>query len=286
MIWADYRKGFNLNSYKGDGLIIHSQEFSCYNSEVYSLKELKDLSAIIKEHSLEAILDIDCILEEDDLGSLNAFLSDVYNDFDYFIFSDMAIFSWFEKRDLLDKLVYNPKTLIASSEDLSFYQSLGIKVVLTNELSVEEINCIASKGKICLEVFGYHQMFYSRRSLLSLYKKFFGLNNNLQNKKLYLKEEIRNDFYPIYESNKGTFIYTNYIYCLFEELLDLKNSIDIMIINGIFISDNLYLEVIDIYNELCNNNSLQYDRLEKLFPNLSKGFLKNKSVLFKRDENE
>lgn len=290
-IYADLKRNADIAKYNCDGLIVNSSEFSCYNDETFSLEEALSYNNLIKKSNKVSILNIDSIIMEDDIEKLLRYLDKVYLKFDYFIYSDMAIRYYFEEKDLTSKLIYNPQTLVASSNELKRYNESGIKVILANELSFEEIESICNNccGFTNLEVFGFHQMFYSKRKLISLYKEFFGLNKELINKELFLKEELREQFYPIYESNKGTFIYTDYIYCLFEELLKISDKIDFIKINGSFISESDYYKIIDIYSKLVKKEeeaSSLYEKLKSINSNLSKGFLLNKSILLKVNEND
>ena len=288
-IFADLKKDLNVNDYNCDGIIVHSEEFSCYNDDKFSFAKLEEVAKLIKENGKLAILNVDRIISEDDVDEVVSYLERVYQLFDYFIYSDMAIFFFFDEKELLDKLIYDPKTLVASTNELSVYNEKGVKVIIANELSFDEIKEIASCEKICMQAYGYHQMFYSRRNLISLYKEYFKLDENVKNKKFYLEEEIRNEHYPIYESDYGTFIYTDYIYCAFMELLEIKNNLEMIRINGIFLDNEKYLSVINIYNSLLKEEKdplFLYKELVNIDSNLSKGFLLNKSFLLKRDENE
>ena len=290
-IYVDLKREANLSEYKCDGFIINSSEFSCYNGETFSLEEALELKELVKKENKIVILNIDMIISEDDLEALLEYLDKTYKEFDYFIYSDMAIRYYFEEKNIVNKLIYNPQTLVASSSELTRYYESGINVLLANELSYEEIEkiCDMCGSYINLEVYGYHQMFYSKRKLISLYNKFFSLNKDLHDKELSLKEELRNEFYPIYESNKGTFIYTDYIYCMFDELLKIVDKVNFIKINGVFIEENDYCKVVSLYNRLLNereNVSILYEELKRINSNLSKGFLLNKSILLKVNENE
>lgn len=288
-IFADLKKKIEIKNYNCDGIIVHSEEYSCYNDDKFVFSELEEVVNEIKANGKLAILDVDRIISENDVDNVTTYLENVYRLFDYFIYSDMAIYYFFDEKGLLEKLIYDPKTLVASTKELSVYNEMGVKVILANELSFEEIKDIACYEKVCLQAYGYHQMFYSRRNLISLYKEYFSLEENVKNKKFYLEEEIRNDLYPIYESNHGTFIYTNYIYCAFLELLEIKNNLEMIRINGIFLDDEKYLKVINLYKSLLNEEedpSILYQELVDIDSNISKGFLLNKSVLLKREENE
>lgn len=287
-VYVDLKKGANISDYLCDGFIVSSYEFSCYNDDVYSIDEALLVKELVKKNNKEIILNIDRIITEDDLDDLVIYLEKVINEFDYFIFSDMSIRYYFEEKGMVDKLIYDPKTLVASSNELNINQENNIKVILANELSFDEIKEICNKSiaNVNLCVFGYHQMFYSKRSLISLYKEFFNISEELKNKKLYLKEELRNEFYPIYESSKGTFIYTDYLYCMFSELLEIKEKLGFIRINGMFIEENKYQKIVNIYHRLLLNEDPNhlFDELKEIDSNLSKGFLLSKSVLLKGAE--
>lgn len=285
-IYVDYLKNSNIENYHCDGFIIHSSEFSCYNGDTFEIDELKPNLELIKKTGKKAILNIDRIIMEEDLDDLLKYLNEVKNMFDLYLYSDMAIYGYFNNLGMKDKLVYMPKTLVASKYELSRYYELGVNVILANELSFDEIKDISDSYNISLEVFGYHQMFYSKRNLISLYKEYFNIDEELKNKKLTLKEEIRDEFYPIYESKNGTFIYTDYLYCFFKELVELKDKLNIIKINGIFLDDEKYQKVVNIYSSLLKDDGdieSSYQELENVCPNISKGFLLNKSVLLKKD---
>lgn len=285
-IYADYLKNSCIQNYQCDGFIIHSKEFSCYNGDTFKIDELKENLFKIKELGKIAILNIDRIIMEEDVESLIEYLDQVNDLFDLYLYSDMAIFGYFNNLGLKNKLIYMPKTLVASKYELSRYYELGVDVILANELSFDEIKEISENYNISLEVFGYHQMFYSKRNLISLYKEYFKIDEELKNKKLTLNEEIREELYPIYESDNGTFIYTDYIYCCFKELLEIKEKLNIIKVNGIFMEEEKYQKVVNIYNSLLKENNdvdRMYQELENICPNISKGFLLNKSVLLKKD---
>lgn len=272
----------NLGLYKkASGLIINSEEFSCFPGLSFSLKELKKIGEECHQNKKIAILNIDRLIEEHELEIMNEYLEKVIDSFDYFIFSDMAIFSFFEKKKSLKKLIYDAKTIIASSYDLSFYRKLGIKCFLNNELCFDEINEIATKEKFSFEVYGYHQIFYSKRELLSLYEDFKEQKFDLIDKRLLLKEELRQDMYSIYQEKRGTFIYTPYIYTLFEEILKIKSSLEFIRINTTFLDEDTILKVVNCYDRLLKNQKVSLDDLKKIDGNISSGFLKSKSILLK-----
>ena len=65
-----------------------------------------------------------------------------------------------------------------------------------------------------------------------------------------------------------------------------KDKLNIIKINGIFLVDEKYQKVVNIYSSLLKENKdvdILYKELESVCPNISKGFLLNKSVLLKKD---
>lgn len=268
---------------QADGLIVNSQEFSCFNGFVVDVEDLEKISFQIKNCGKIAILNVDQIIAESALESLEAYLEKADPLFDYFIYSDMAVYSYFRETNQLAKLIYNAKTIIASSYDLAFYNHQQVKCFLNNELSFAEITEIAAKEKFSFEVYGYHQIFYSERELLNLYQEFSGKDDNLHGEVLLLKEELRNDLYKIYQGLAGTFIYTPYIYAMFEEILGLKDSLDFIRINGIFLSETTVLQVLNCYVELVAGERVSREDLCRINENISGGFLENKSVLLKAE---
>jgi hypothetical protein len=103
----------------------------------------------------------------------------------------------------------------------------------------------------------------------------------LENELLFLKEELRDDFYKIYQGDQGTFIYTPYIYTLFEELLELKDSIDYIRINGMFLEEQTVIKVLDCYFKLLKGELVTKESLKQINANISSGFLMNQSILLK-----
>ena len=130
-------------------------------------------------------------------------------------------------------------------------------------------------------------MMYSFRPLLSLYNEFVQGNKDLVGKLFYLKEELREDKYLVFQSNKGTFVYTSYIYAAFKELLSFRNALDFVRFNGAFIEEGKMIKVIELYHRLFNCEEVNelYNKLIEIESNIDSGFLKESSILLKGDNN-
>ncbi len=287
---VDFQNEKYIEEYEVDGFIINSSLYSCFNGVCYELEDINRLTRLIKKYNKDVYINVDRIIQEDEIELLKEFLNKLET-YDYLIYSDIAFLNIF---DDYNKLIYDPKTLVASSYEKNIWEELNIKSFIANELSIDELILMKDKTKLNLMVYGYHQMMYSYRPLLSLYKEFIKENNNLvldsdlTNEILYLKEELRDDKYLVYQSNHGTFVYTSYIYAFFKELIEFKDYLDIVRFNSFNINEEKMIEVIKLYRQLFNNSDVNelYQQLLMIEKNISSGFLTKSSVLLKGDSDE
>jgi U32 family peptidase len=118
-----------------------------------------------------------------------------------------------------------------NSLSIGFWQNQGVcRVNLARELSLREIEAIAEKAGIELEVFvhGAMCMSYSGRCLMSAF-----LNNRSANSgfctqpcrwSYHLVEEKRpGQFFPVQEDSRGTYIFNSKDLCLIEEIASLAS---------------------------------------------------------------
>lgn len=287
-ILVDLKSLENIESYQTDGFIVSSEKYSCYNDYCFSWSAIEAIANYCHQKNILFIINIDRIIEEEELDSLYQYLDQcLMIGVDYFIYSDYAILNYFKKKNLTHKLIYDAKTMITNSQDALIHKNLNSLVVINNELNLEELAEVVKVGNGVLEVYGYHQMFYSKRSLLSTYSAFQAEGRVLDNKKLLIKEELRDDLYPIYQSPHGTYIYTPYIFGIFKELLMLKDDLKMIRINSMFIEENKVIQILNIYQQLINGESdinLLYKELEAINPNIKPGLLYHQSILVKETE--
>lgn len=274
-----------------DGFVYNSFEFSNYPGFVIKSNEL--LIKINQVNNKLRILNIDRIISETEINDIEIYLEKFYNYFDYFIYSDYSIYVLFKIHNYdVNKLIYDSKTMVCSDKEVS---CLDTKTFLSQELSYEEINHIlqtAQPKKVSINVFGLHQIMYSKRPLLS----FYNINNAnrgiLKQNVLYdLKESQRNEMYKIIEKEHGTYIYTPYFYYFKSPLNIIKSKVAFLRIECPLISkDNLKL-IIDYYkaflsedeidNKLDLNDILEINNLNNNLC-LNEGFLKDKLYLLKK----
>jgi len=270
-----------IEEYNVDGFIINSSLYSCFNGKTYDLQNINRVSKIIKQKNKLVLINVDRIIHENEIDDLKVFINNLEY-YDYLIYSDICFLNIFNE-DEYCKLIYDSKTLVASSYEKNIYNDLNIKSFIANELSINEIEKMSINTDINMTVYGYHQMMYSYRPLLSLYSEFINSDINLKNKLFYLKEELRDDKYLIFQSDHGTFIYTSYIYSAFSELIRVKDKLGFIRFNSFNIDEEKMIKVIDLYHLLFDDGDVNqlYEKLKEIDNNINSGFLKQGSVLLK-----
>jgi collagenase-like PrtC family protease len=196
-----------------DGLIVNTK-YSISPNPLYDSDLIKKITDWIKDNKKELIFRIDKIIDEDNIDEVIGFINNYINfDFVKFIFTDFSIYHYFKKLNKLNKLYYFAQTYLCSSKDLEFFVKQGISCLMSNELSLDEINQNMKVGKVGLLAYGYFPIFYTKREVLSLYNEYIkdkdGYIDLKKNHVYDLIEELRDDLYKIYEGEDYSVIYSS-----------------------------------------------------------------------------
>jgi putative protease len=278
----------NLEKYNVEGIIFSYHRFGTISKKTFSVEEIKTIVNYCCENQKLAILKIDKIIEETEVDDVYDFLNLVSSlNINYYMFTDMSILNYFMDKQMNDKLIFCAKTLNCSFNDCSFYDRLGIKVMLSNELTIEDITEISKLPNIVIDGYGYSNIFYSKRSLLSLYRENKQLEKDLRNQLMYIEEENRDAKYPIYENENGTFIFTAYKYVFYKELEVLKN-ISLFKIESLFIEEEQLFKVIDIFRKAIDEgiSDNDYQKLIEIDENIGHSFLYTKPLILREAKDE
>ena len=179
-------------------------------------------------------------------------------DVDGIFYNDLSIYVLAKELNISDKLLYDPDTIVTNHYDVNYHLSKGIYgVILSKEITKEEMISIAKevKGKVGVIVHGYLNMSYSKRKLIENYFAFINKKIDVKNNKnLYLIEENRTGEMPILETDQGTSVFTDYVQESFDEIRDLYSAgIDIFIVDGIFLNNEIVCDAVKSYSEILNN---------------------------------
>ena len=240
-----------------DGVIIGKYFTTSYN---YSLDDLKQINNICKDNNIKVYIALDNFISEDEKPLLYEYF-DFLNEMnvDGIYFHDLGVISVAKGYGMLKKLIYDGKTVLCNSLDTAFILEKGIdSVVLSREITLKEIKDIIHKnaGKVDLQIFGHLRMSYSKRKFLKNYFNEINKDYDYLNKEtLYLVEEKRDYKMPIVEDENGTYIYTDYILEMFNEICDLRTYLKRGIVDTLFIEDDsLIVQVCRDYKRISQEN--------------------------------
>lgn len=191
------------------------------------------------------------ILNDEALDELEDILKN--NDFEGIIFDDLGVIELVKNRKLTKILLLDH--LATNSRSINYYLDYVDSVIVSNDLTKDEIKCILSKAKkpLVVNVFGLKTLMYSRRLLVSNYHKHHNLDNDSR-----IDASIEGKAFKIVESKHGCKFYA-YPYYEALELLECDNVM-------FFWYDAIGLEKNKILN-VVNNNDLTGIPTDKLFLN-------------------
>ena len=167
---------------------------------------------ICRENNILTIIGMDKLFTPTDIDMVSNFLDKYQNLCDYFYITDLGVCNLAIKKQIQNKVIFDPKTMVCNSLDLKIYSDLGFKAIgLSSEITIKDVKDIYLKtnSNIFYQIFGYRLMFYSKRHLISLYEK--KNNDKYPKSDCYLREATRNDYFPIFENKNGVCIYRSYI---------------------------------------------------------------------------
>ena len=273
-----------LNKYLDfiDGAILMVPHFSLIYEDLNVDKAIKEL----KKASKTIILALNKIFTEDEINNAYEFLDKYKNEDVLFYIADLGLIKYAKDNNILNKMIYNPETMITNYLDLKVYMNFNLDAYgISNEITINDLKEIYNQTKAPLFYLGFGKrlMFYSKRKLLSLYKEKYQKNFDMDN--LYLKEETRDDKYKIIENDNGTMIYRSYFISLHKELDDLL-FIKYFYVDPLDLDELVYLNAIKAYHDyLYNfiNKEELIKNIEKLDINISDGFSYFDSIYQKED---
>jgi putative protease len=272
--------------YGADAVYIGGEAYGLRASaDNFTIDEMKD--AVQYTHNLgkKIYLTMNIIAHNEDFQSLEQYIKDVaLTGIDAIIVSDPGFLEVIKENAPNIELHLSTQANCTNWRSAEFWYKQGVKrVVMARELSLEEISEIREKtyGKIDIEAFIHGAMCisYSGRCLMSSYMT--GRDSNRGacahpcRWKYYLMEEKRpGEYLPVYENDRGTFIFNSKDLCMIENIPDLvKAGITSFKIEGRMKSSYYVATVVKAYREAIDsfqNNPDEYKFNTKWMDELSK----------------
>lgn len=249
-------------AYGADAVYVGGEEFSLrVAAENFSPAELAEGVRFAHERGRKVYLTANIIPHNSDIAEYEAFLKS-YADagFDAVILSDLGMFCL--TRELAPDLEIHISTQAnnVNFKSAEAWYAMGAKrVILAREMSFDEIAEIREKVPEGLEleafVHGAMCISYSGRCLLSNYMtnrdSNLGACSHPCRWKYFLMEETRpNEYMPVFENERGTFIYNSKDLCMIEHIDRLiESGLDSFKIEGRVKSEYYLATVVKAYRE-------------------------------------
>lgn len=241
----------NLKNAGADAIVIGVEKYSIRSSVCVQENELSLWKDKCNRLGLKLYINLLRMIMDEDLSKIRQLLLMFKElNIDGIYYADEGIFFEAKKIGIEDKLIYQPETLVTSSNDVNFYLDLGIQSIsLAHELSLEEILSIAKvNNNVEILIHGYFSILYSRRPLVTNYLSAIQKENANPYKRYDLIEQTRNERMPILEDEAGTHIFSEYP---IQSLNQIKDMIDAKIsrfrIDSIFFDDEWTCEILNLY---------------------------------------
>ena len=277
---------FNNISY----LIVGFEGLSFNACTKFSIEEISEIYNLLKNSNVKLILNAERLFTDKELNGLDNLINNgFFNYFEYITYSDFGIKIYLENKGVNIKYIFKAATYLTNSCDVNEYNLINDYVVLSSEISSEELIELSkniNKNAI-VDLFGKSACFYSRRPLLTNYFKYREMSNDPKKDNYYVVEELRSDYLSVVENEIGTIILEPKFHVLAEEINKLEN-IEFGIICFNKLNQKNMILVVDAYNNLLNDFNIEcfYKNLNDTNVEYYKGAYNIKSVLLKGGCNE
>ena len=178
---------------------------------------------------------------------------------DGIIFADPGLAYHACKTGCMDRMIYQPDTLVTSSYDASFWMNQGLKSVTVSPLiTKDEIVAMTQQTEgLSLVVHVRLMMSVSKRRLLSAFKDETGLSFHPEhNRSLYLVEEKRDGKMPVYENAYACMIYSDFVQESFDEMPSFQKA-SRFVIDGAWLPLQESVDALDIYKGMIEGKDMQ-----------------------------
>ena len=220
-------------NYGADAVYLGGDRFGLRKaSKNFTLEELKEGIEYAHERDKKVYVTMNIIPHNEDLEGLEDYVSKLYSiGVDAVIVSDPGVMTIIRKTVPDLPIHLSTQASVTNYETVMFWYNLGIRRIdLARELSLKEIKEIVDKAPKDLEietfVHGSMCISYSGRCLLSNYMTGRDANRGdcaqACRWKYYLMEEKRpGQYFPVYEDEKGTYIFNSKDLCMIEHIPEL-----------------------------------------------------------------
>lgn len=263
---GDFEKLKIAIHYGADAVYLGDSRFSLRGKAGnFNPDELREAVRYIHALGKRAYVTVNIFPHNKDISDIEAhieFLSDVRPD--AVILSDPGVFAMFRKKAPEINIHISTQANITNAESAKFWEGLGAKrLVLSRELSIDEIKEIRKKTGIELEVFvhGSICISYSGRCYISSFLAQRSGNtgectNSCRWNYTLMEEKRQGEHFPVFEDERGTYLMSSKDLCMIEHLPKLVEAgIDSFKIEGRMKGINYVAGVVKTYREAIDSMS-------------------------------
>ncbi len=245
-----------IKSLPVDGVIVGFKPLSQRIKDPLKLnRDAMDTLKTFNDSNIPLYVSLNGIFHEPDLPNLEKFFSLIKEKnimVEGLLFADLAVVECAENHGLKEHLIYYPETYVTNPQDTMFWHKENIKsVVLSREMTLENIKKIGTTSALPLTLFahGYLNMFHSKRQLVKTFFDYTQENQtkDLSHQALHIKEELRDEFYPIIQDDHGTHIFREKPVSSLKYLDVLKPHIDALILDSLFYETDRFITIVNDY---------------------------------------
>ncbi len=203
----DYRKA-------GVSAFLFALEGFCVGYKTYSLEEISKVEVSNKYIILNRVLDCK------DIDRLKELLPSI-KDIKGLIFEDIGVYNLVKDMNLGMELILFQNHFGTNARSVNFWLDRVDSMFISNEITKEEVCTILDNVSkdVVLHLFGYNQVMYSRRLLLTNWSDQFEIPNKNTNVIVDRATKVK---FRVIENEYGTVMYSDKIFNG-KELLGLKN---------------------------------------------------------------
>lgn len=223
----------------------------------FSNEDLEQAIKFVHENGKKIYIAINVMPHNEDFEKLKDYLINLETlGVDAVIVSDPGVLSIVKDTIPNMKIHMGQQSNVTNFNTANFWYEQGVKrVIVTSELSCDEISTIRAKTPLDMEIEAFVHgpicISYSGRRLLSSYlgsKE----NSKYEEEKSYnlLEEKRQGEYYPVYEDDKGTFFFNSKDLCMLKYIPEfIKSGVTSLKIDGRLQSDEYLETVIKVYRQ-------------------------------------
>lgn len=223
----------------------------------FSNEDLEQAIKLVHENGKKIYIAINVMPHNEDFEKLKECLINLETlGLDAVIVSDPGVLSIVKDTIPNMKIHMGQQSNVTNFNTANFWYEQGVKrVIVTSELSCDEISTIRAKTPLDMEIEAFVHgpicISYSGRRLLSSYlgsKE----NSTYEEEKSYnlLEEKRQGEYYPVYEDDKGTFFFNSKDLCMLKYIPEfIKSGVTSLKIDGRLQSDEYLETVIKVYRQ-------------------------------------